>query len=187
MLYVHPQQIISKSEEYIKITMKTYEEILDFICTLEIMDTHEHLIPESDWLKSNHDVLDEWLQHYFSSDLVFAGLEPKIFYEILKNNDIKIKEKWKAIEPYWNFAKNTGYGRALELAARDLYEVKEINSKTIEEINEKFIDRRNNLKKGKSYYTEILKKKSKIHSMILDDNFGKDKAFYKTALSLTGL
>ena len=53
--------------------MSTYNELLDHIRSLTIIDTHEHLPLESERPKET-DVLEEWLAHYFSCDLVSAGL-----------------------------------------------------------------------------------------------------------------
>ena len=39
--------------------MSTQEQLLEFINTLVIIDTHEHLPGESDWAAGTHDVLAE--------------------------------------------------------------------------------------------------------------------------------
>ncbi len=53
--------------------MSTYTELLEHIQSLKIIDTHEHLPFEADRPKET-DVLEEWLAHHFSSDVVAAGM-----------------------------------------------------------------------------------------------------------------
>jgi len=55
-------------------TLRAVEEQLRaYIDELVILDSHEHLPMETDRPRDT-DVLAEWLTHYFSSDLVSAGL-----------------------------------------------------------------------------------------------------------------
>ena len=51
-----------------------YNSILDYVKTLEIIDTHEHLPGKEEHLVQNTDILKEYLLHYFSTDLVSSGL-----------------------------------------------------------------------------------------------------------------
>ena len=53
--------------------MKTFEALLEHIDGLWIVDTHEHMPMEAD-RPTESDVLAEYVRHYFSSDLVSAGL-----------------------------------------------------------------------------------------------------------------
>ena len=56
---------------------KVYEEIYDYVKTLEIIDTHEHLPPFEHLRDKDTDVLREYLAHYLSCDLVSAGFFQK--------------------------------------------------------------------------------------------------------------
>ncbi len=142
--------------------MLLYDKILASINSLKIVDTHEHL-PEESKRPQDTDVLSEWLRHYFSSDIVSAGL-PNEILELIRNGNIDIQKRWRMVEPYWRAAENTGYGRALSIAARDIYGIKNINSSTIVELNNRFTEAR---QKG-NHYDFILKKKSRILLFIRD-------------------
>jgi hypothetical protein len=50
-----------------------HEELTGIIDDLRIIDSHEHLPDEKD-RPGEKDVLAKWLTHYFSCDLVSAGL-----------------------------------------------------------------------------------------------------------------
>ncbi len=162
--------------------MKSYGKLLDHANSLDIIDTHEHLPNEKGWASQKHDILVEWMRHYISADIVSAGLSQKSMDRDIRGSSLDVEEKWKILEPYWNTARNTGYARALEHTARDIYGLPGINSGTIAELNRIFKARRKDSLSGKSYYKYILREKSRIEVSILDGQEGKDKcdpAFFR--------
>ena len=142
--------------------MTAYNHLFDHIQELKIIDTHEHLPFESE-RPENSDVLTEWLTHYFSSDLISAGLTDNDFATVLDSQQ-DIKSRWKIVEPYWRAAESTGYGRSLSITARDIYGVDSINIDTIERLNELFKEARD---RG-DHYKFVLKEKSNISISIRD-------------------
>ena len=142
--------------------MSTYSELLDHIQSLKIIDTHEHLPFESERPKDT-DVLAEWLMHYFSCDLVSAGLSDN---DLSKARDSRqdIKSRWKIVEPYWHAAETTGYGRSLAITARDIYGIDTIHAKTIEKLDHLFQEARS---RG-GHYRFVLQEKSGIALSIRD-------------------
>lgn len=142
--------------------MDIYNSLLDHIQSLIIVDTHEHLPFEAD-RPQDTDVLAEWLQHYFSCDLVSAGLADQDL-AVARDSRKEIKSRWKIVEPYWRTAESTGYGRSLAIAARDLYGIDEISGGTIEKLDKLFKEAR---ARG-GHYEFVLKKKSGIALSIRD-------------------
>ena len=142
--------------------MDAYSSLLDHIQSLAIIDTHEHLPFEADRPK-DADVLAEWLLHYFSCDLISAGLADKDLAAV-RDSRKAIKDRWEIVAPYWHAAESTGYGRSLAIAARDLYGIDEINGRTIQELDHKFREAR---ERG-GHYAFVLKKKSGIALSIRD-------------------
>jgi glucuronate isomerase len=140
---------------------KIYEEIYDYVKDLEVIDTHEHLPPFERLREKDTDVLKEYLAHYMSCDLVSAGLSQDDYEKVI-GNELSIAEKWQLVETYWEYSRNTGYARSLDIAARTLYGVDRICRDTIEELNEKFKD---SLKPG--HFKKVLKEKSKIKTSLL--------------------
>jgi predicted TIM-barrel fold metal-dependent hydrolase len=140
----------------------TYNDILDHINTLEIIDTHEHLPCKEEDRDMEADVLQEYLGHYFNRDLISAGL-PMADYDRLIEEDMSVGERWKLVEPYWEGCRYTGYGRSLDISARDIYGLEKIDSSTIEELNKKF---ENTKKPG--HFKNILKDKCKIKTSLLN-------------------
>ena len=122
-------------------------EIYEYIKGIQIIDTHEHL-PHFESARARHDVLSEYLRHYFSVDLISAGLLRKDYWRVC-GNELTIMEKWNIVEKYWDAARHTGYGQALEISVRDIYGIDGIRRETIQALNDAYM---------KSYEEEHLKK-----------------------------
>jgi len=141
----------------------TYERLREDIFALEIYDTHEHLPVFESERPGHTDVLAEYLGQYFSCDLVSAGL-PMADFRKAEDASGPLAERWALVEPYWEAARNTGYGRALDAAARDLYGLPRIDGETIGPLNEAFTAAR----AAGGSYQRVLKDKSRILRSICD-------------------
>jgi len=158
--------------------MSAYEELRDHIDSLKIIDTHEHLSDEANRPKET-DVLAEWLTHYFSCDLVSAGLSDEGL-ERAKDGTGDLMQRWALVEPYWHAAGSTGYGRALDLAARDIYGIEGVTRDTIGSLNEKFLAAR---EQG-GHYQRVLKDKGGIALSLTDQNLDCDRTFFASVTRL---
>lgn len=158
---------------------KAYDLLREHVFGLEILDTHEHTPGREADRDRNSDVLSEYLIHYFSCDLVSAGLSPEQL-EVARDPSKPLRRRWKLVEPYWQAARNTGYGRSLDVAARDLYGFERIDGKTIGPLNEAFRAARD---AGRTY-EDVLKKKSRIRLSILDSDLNCDRRFFRSTVRL---
>ncbi len=158
---------------------RSYLDIYEYISNIEIIDTHEHLPSHEKYRDANSDVLSEYLMHYFSCDLISAGLSNDGM-EIATNSTEDLLERFKLIESYWNAARHTGYGRSLDKTVQLLYEIDEINLNTIGELNRRFIESR----KTGGTYKKVLKDISKIKMSILDCDPDCDKDFFSSVLNV---
>ena len=159
--------------------MSALEQLQACIDELEIIDTHEHLPPRECDRPAQNDVLAEYLSHYFSCDLVSAGLTTKQL-EFVRNPSGDLMERWKLAEPYWNVARNTGYVRSLDMAAKGLYGIERIDATTIGELDEAFRAAR---EKG-NHYRYVLKEKSRIALSIVDSFPDCDRDFFRCSIRL---
>jgi len=160
--------------------MDVYPELQNYIDSLQIIDTHEHLPMEAQ--RPKHDVLCEYLRHYFSCDLISAGLSDKGLSEARDASKDLVK-RFKMIEPFWEAARSTGYGRALDLAARDLYGVEQINAGTIAKLNDAYVKAR----EDGGWYQTVLKKRSRIALSVLDSDLNCDRSFFASVYRFDGL
>ena len=140
----------------------SYPVIKKHVDSIRLIDTHEHLPPESERVGKIVDVLSEFYLHYTSSDLISAGMSTEDLVYI-RDTKIPLDYRWAIFEPWWERIKNTGYSRCMEIAARDLYGVDGINSETYKQLSKKMMERN---KEG--LYTWILKEKAGIDTCILD-------------------
>ncbi len=143
---------------------KIYKELLKHIENLEVIDTHEHLPCFEKDRDKNTDVIREYIFHYFNRDLVTAGLPENDYLKILGCN-LSLMEEWNLVEPYWEVARYTGYGRALDISAKELYGIKKISRDTIEDLNDKFLS-----SFSREHFKLVLKDKSKIKTSLLNVN-----------------
>jgi predicted TIM-barrel fold metal-dependent hydrolase len=108
-----------------------------------LIDTHEHLMNESERIKAGRSIegnANDWtflLSHYFDSDLVSAGMSQKD-HDLFYSPDLGPLEKWRLIEPYWPYAKHTGYGINVCLALKDIYGIDDLTKDTVSRLEEAY-------------------------------------------------
>ena len=143
-----------------------YKRIRAEIEGISMVDTHEHLISEQTRLSQKLDLF-HWFSHYASSDLVSAGL-PMASLERLRCPDLPLDERWAEFAPFWKDMRNTGYGRALLLAAHDLFEVDDINQASYRELSDKITESNHS-----GWHYHVLKEQARLHLSLVDvlENF----------------
>lgn len=113
------------------------KEMAERVFSTPMVDTHEHLIEESQRLQGPQPPrvpCDDWallFSHYLNSDLLTAGMPPADLQRFLSPGRDPM-EKWKLLAPFWPAVKNTGYGQTVRIAMRELYGVDELSAATVE-------------------------------------------------------
>ncbi len=125
------------------------QELREYLDGIRMIDTHEHLDAEEDFIREPADFGRLFL-HYANCDLISAGCPPEAILQLQEGRNLSPSEKWHLIEPYWNSTRGTGYGRCLEIAIRDLYDVDGLNADTVEDLSEKMSGARR-----RGYYREV--------------------------------
>ncbi|MBT4483784.1 MAG: hypothetical protein HOC71_08920, partial [Candidatus Latescibacteria bacterium] len=103
------------------------------------IDTHEHLIEEKGrFTGTSHPRIksDYWtmvLSHYLNSDMLTSGM-PQETFDRFFSPDVDPVDKWDLLEPWWPYVKNTGYGQAVSIALKELYDVDKLSAKTVRKI-----------------------------------------------------
>jgi len=111
--------------------------LYDAFAAMEIVDAHEHLAPEKEYLARDC-CGPNLFAHYLRRELVSAGMPPEYVDELLLKPGYRaVEEWWPRIAPYWERVKEGSYARAARITARDLYGVEDINDHTIHELAEK--------------------------------------------------
>ena len=157
-------------------------ELLEYLNSIEIFDTHEHLHPYEDARDRNTNILKEYMAQYVTTDMISAGL-PVRELEKLFDTSVPLMDRWMIAEKYWNICRYTGHGRALDLSVKELYGIDRINRETIEELNAQF---QKSLEPG--HYRKVLKELSRIRISINDrfenQSLDCDKEYFRNAFRL---
>ena len=155
-----------------------FDEIYDYVKSIPIIDTHEHL-PKSEADRDlSVDVLGEYLLHYFSSDLLSSGLSRQAL-AVARDPSVPLPERWYLIAPYWNACAHTGYARSITRSVSDLYGIGSVNENTIEDLNAAFLSAR---KPGNFWH--VLKDKCNIIVSLLDQALDCDRTFFRSVFRI---
>ncbi len=139
-------------------------EILDRLLETPLIDTHEHLLEESERLAGPGRPrlrADDWsvlFSHYLDSDLLVAGMTRKHLDAFLSPG-LDPQAKWKLLAPHWPAVKNTGYGQAVRIAIRELYEVEDVSAASVGQIQKGYEKTRR-----PGFYKNILRERANIES-----------------------
>jgi hypothetical protein len=111
-------------------------EIRQALDQIRMIDTHEHLDTEEEFIGQAVDFGRLFL-HYANCDLISAGCPPADIERLQLDPNLSPRDKWGLIAPYWGYVRDTGYGRCLELAIRDLYDLEGLSADTVEPLSER--------------------------------------------------
>lgn len=167
-----------------------------------LVDTHEHIMPESE--RNQYAVDFGYLfAHYNTSDLVSAGMPlplmeavrlPMHFYRQAHSKrmklrrlpslpdryDMSLEERWKALAPYWEAIKNTAYARQTLIVMRDIFGFDDLTDETYAPLSKAIA-----ASKRPGWYRHILKEKAGIALSVLDAQIpDADRDFFAPVMRL---
>lgn len=148
--------------DYMEGESTLYQTIKEAVDKVSIIDTHEHLLMETERTSRKPDPFETFFAHYASSDLVSSGMPPEEL-EKVRDPTRPLEERWKTLEPFWERIQNTGYARALNIALKDLYGVDGLRENTY-----RHLASRMEAANKPGIYNWILKEKSGIDISIED-------------------
>ena len=107
------------------------------IAYLTVIDGHEHLPAEADYLSHEYSGLNLFAGGYIWHDLESAGMSSEFKKTMREGGDRPVEQWWPHVRPYWEYVKHTTYAKALRITALDLFGIPDINDSTIGEFAEK--------------------------------------------------
>ena len=137
---------------------KLARELYCEIAELTIIDAHEHLPAEADYLAFGYSGLNMF-GNYFRLDLFSAGLAADPGFR--DGGEQPVETWWPQIRTYWEHAKHTSYARALRITAREIFCIDEIGDDTIHELAAKV-----KADNTPGLYRRILQERCKIRTSI---------------------
>ena len=111
-------------------------DLYDEIAELEIIDAHEHLPTETEYLSFGYSGLNLFA-NYLQGDLRSAGLDAEFIAKMRDDVTTPVDVWWPKVKPAWEAVQHTSYARALRVTARDYFGIDVINDDTIGELAEK--------------------------------------------------
>lgn len=140
---------------------QSLERIREELRVIPLVDTHEHIQPQSEVINRGVDLFD-LIDNFLVSDLISAGMS--VQDEEYKQLDSS--KKWERIRPYLPHLRTTTYYRFYLAAFRTLFDFKEdeINDKNWSELSEKITE----TNKRDDWYKTVLRDKSNLAIAFLD-------------------
>jgi uncharacterized protein len=97
-----------------------------------LVDTHEHLAKEPDWIESGPaDVLQDLFSNYVPADLLSAGATPEAVARLTNGRDLDIESRFNGVREAWEAIQFTGYGEAVRNLALYVYGMEEITASAL--------------------------------------------------------
>jgi predicted TIM-barrel fold metal-dependent hydrolase len=134
------------------------------------IDTHEHLIDESERLSCIEPIIpcDDWtllLNLYFRFDLISSGMSKELIGSLF-SKQINPIDKWGIVKDYWPYLKNTASGLVFRNTIRVLYDIDDVSDSTIKKLQDSYVQTRQ-----KGFYKHIIQdlaniKHCHVHSPI---------------------
>ena len=120
-------------------SVRVYEDVLERIRALPVIDTHEHLVTEGDFVSGRYDF--GHIMTYTGLDLGLAGMPHGPWgdaqWRVLEGDP---EEKWRLIAPYWARVRNTRYARCSMRALKRYFGVEELTERSAREVTERIKD-----------------------------------------------
>ena len=102
-----------------------------------LVDTHEHLQKEHEWVENGPDILQDLFGNYVTADLHTAGAPTDAMERLMDASDSDIVARFDGIHDAWQASQFTGYGEAVRLIAKNIYGIDEITGDSLARSQEK--------------------------------------------------
>ncbi len=129
-----------------------------------LVDTHEHLRPEREYLQQGPDVLVDLFGNYVAADLVSAGASEAAVAALLDSSNADLEQRWSGVREAWAQCRFTGYGEATRSVAREVYGMQQITLAGIEAAAE-----RNRHLRQPGARLRILRERGRLDHVQIDD------------------
>jgi len=105
--------------------------LCDAFAEFEIIDAHEHLPPEAEYLSHKY-AGPNFFAGYVWHDLRSAGMPAEVHARMRETDWGGVDDWWPKIRPYWDMVRHGSYARAALLTAREWYGLDDINDDTVQ-------------------------------------------------------
>ncbi|MCJ8328656.1 MAG: amidohydrolase family protein [Lentisphaeria bacterium] len=139
-------------------------DLSEFIQTISIHNTHEHLWKESSFITGKPDVLSLLFSCYLVGDLTTAGASQDAMYALGATTNPDILSRFNGIKDAWEHCKHTGYGETPQWVAKRYFGIEDISAESIAAAQEKLPELWD-----KGYLYKLLKEDANYDHVQIDD------------------
>lgn len=107
-------------------------DLFHHIQSTPLCDTHEHLRKEQEYVENGPDLLQSLFENYVTADLIVAGAGQAAVDALLDAGNPDVRARFEGVRPAWERVRHTGYGEAVRIIAREVYDMDEITGATLE-------------------------------------------------------
>src|SRR5689334_14408191 len=97
-----------------------------------LIDTHEHLRKETEYVEQGPDLLKALFDNYVLADLRVAGASQEAVTRLLNADDPDLAGRFLGVRDAFEACRHTGYGEGVRLVARQFYGLEEIVPEALE-------------------------------------------------------
>ena len=106
---------------------KMATDLSQHIENIALVDTHEHLSKEREWVEDGPDILQDLFGNYVSADLVTARASSADLEKLFDASDSDYGARFETIRPAFEATRFTGYGEAVRILAHEVYGMAEFS------------------------------------------------------------
>ena len=106
-------------------------DLSNHIQSVKLVDTHEHLQKEPEWLNNGPDILQDLFGNYVPADLHTAGASGQAMKDLMDGSNPDIIARFIGIREAWEATQFTGYGEAVRIIASEVYGIDEITGESL--------------------------------------------------------
>ncbi len=114
-----------------------YTDLMHHINETALVDTHEHLRKEPEWVNEGPDILQDLFGNYVPADLHTAGASSEALSRLMDGSDPDIAGRFEGIREAWEATQFTGYGEAVRLIASHVYGLDALTADALQAAREK--------------------------------------------------
>ncbi len=107
-------------------------DLAKFIQSNPLMDTHEHMCKEPEFVDAGPDILQCLFSNYAMHDLVTAGAPDDAVKRLVDKTDPDVRTRFLSVRSAWEAMQFTGYGEGVRLTAQRVFDIDEITADAIE-------------------------------------------------------
>ena len=138
-------------------------QIFDAIKDLEVIDAHEHLVPETHRIQRQVD-FSILFAHYTSADFISAGMQPEMYQRMINEETMPVEEKWAAFRELYPMIRLGSYARPARIWLQDVLGLDDLTADNCQEVSERL-----QADNTPGLYDRVLRQRCNIRCAIVDN------------------